>query len=61
MAAKSERTAGKKKQPAAVETSESIAAQTAAFLAAGGEIERVDSGVSGNPSSYALRASHHQK
>lgn len=36
-----------KKQPAAVETSESIAEQTRAFLESGKKIEVVQSGVSG--------------
>jgi hypothetical protein len=37
----------KKKQPAAKETSESIADQTAAFLSAGNKIDYIDSGISG--------------
>lgn len=44
------RAAAKKKVPAAVETSESIAQQTAAFLKAGKKIKVIDSGVSGQPS-----------
>lgn len=44
------KTISKKKQPAAVETSESIAAQTKEFLKHGGQIEVVESGVSGQES-----------
>lgn len=40
----------KKKQPAASETSQSIEELTKAFLASGGEIESIDSGVSGQQS-----------
>ncbi|MEA3300106.1 MAG: hypothetical protein WDA10_15500 [Porticoccaceae bacterium] len=40
-------TAPKKKEPAAVISSKTIAAQTEAFLRAGGVIEKVKSGVSG--------------
>ena len=50
MATKPLRAAGKKKQPAAVETSSSIEDKIKAFLEAGGEIEQVRSGVSGQPS-----------
>lgn len=50
MTAKPLRTVGKKKQPAAVETSSSIEDKVKAFLEAGGEIEQVRSGVSGQPS-----------
>ncbi|MCB1845388.1 MAG: hypothetical protein KDI09_20640 [Halioglobus sp.] len=50
MPRKPTRAAAKKKPPAAVETSESIAQQTAAFLKAGKKIDKVDSGVSGQPS-----------
>lgn len=39
--------ATKKKQPAATETSESIEKQMQEFLARGGQIEHIDSGVSG--------------
>ena len=39
--------ATKKKQPAASETSESIEKQMQEFLARGGQIEKVESGVSG--------------
>ncbi len=46
MAKKLTRTA-KKKEPDAVETSLSIEQQTAAFLAAGGQVEQVNTGVSG--------------
>jgi hypothetical protein len=47
MARKATRAAAKKKQPAAVETSESIAEQTRRFLESGNQIERVPNGVSG--------------
>ena len=50
MPRKPTRAAAKKKPPAAVETSESIAQQTAAFLKAGKKIDKVDSGISGQPS-----------
>ena len=44
------RTAPKKKEPAAVETSLSIEEQTKAFLRKGGSIEQVNTGVSGQQS-----------
>jgi hypothetical protein len=47
MARKPLRTAGKKKPPPAVETSSSLEDKVQAFLAAGGEIEQIKSGVSG--------------
>jgi hypothetical protein len=47
MANKPLKTVGKKKQPAAVETSSSLDEKVKAFLAAGGEIEQVKSGISG--------------
>ncbi|MCR8921352.1 hypothetical protein NO559_01125 [Dasania sp. GY-MA-18] len=50
MATKPLKTVGKKKQPAAVETSESIEDKVQAFLKAGGTIEQVGSGVSGQQS-----------
>lgn len=50
MAAKPLKTSGKKKQPSAVETSESIENQVEDFLKAGGKIEQVSSGVSGQQS-----------
>ena len=50
MAAKPTRAAANNKQPSAAETSLSIAEQTEAFLAAGGTIEKIDSGVSGQQS-----------
>tara|TARA_R110002072_G_scaffold36804_4_gene108027 strand:+ start:1098 stop:1289 length:192 start_codon:yes stop_codon:yes gene_type:complete len=50
MPRKPTRAAAKKKPPAAVETSESIEQQTAAFLKAGNKIDQVDSGISGQPS-----------
>ena len=46
MAAK-QRTAGKKKPPAATETSESIEEMTKHFLKAGGKIQQIEKGVSG--------------
>ncbi|GAA3964766.1 MULTISPECIES: hypothetical protein [Allohahella] len=42
--------APKKKQPQAHETSQSIAAQTEAFMKAGGKIDEIRSGVSGQQS-----------
>lgn len=56
MAAKPLRTAGKKKQPAAVETSSSIDDKVKAFLEAGGQIEKIESGVSGQQSMAAKKA-----
>ena len=50
MVATAKKTSSKKKTPAAVETSDSIAEQTAAFLKGGGKIETIDSGVSGQVS-----------
>ncbi len=50
MATKPLKTVGKKKQPAAAQTSSSIEDKIKAFLEAGGEIEQVRSGVSGQPS-----------
>ena len=50
MPSKPKRAPAKKKQPAAVETSESIAEQTALFLKAGNKVEVIQSGVSGQPS-----------
>ncbi len=44
------KTVGKKKQPAAVETSSSIEDKINAFLKAGRAIEQVKSGISGQPS-----------
>ncbi|NQX88283.1 MAG: hypothetical protein HRT77_06440 [Halioglobus sp.] len=55
MARKPTRAPAKKKQPAAVETSESIAQQTQAFLESGNKIEVIQSGVSGQPSMAAKR------
>ena len=48
--AKPLKTAGKKKQPSAVETSASIESKIESFLAAGGKIEKIASGVSGQQS-----------
>jgi hypothetical protein len=50
MAAKPTRTANKKKAAAATESSLSIEEQTKAFLNSGGEIEQINSGVSGQQS-----------
>jgi len=50
MPSKALRTAGKKKQPAAVETSSSLEEKVNAFLKSGGKIEQIQSGVSGQPS-----------
>ena len=50
MAAKPKTTTSKKKQPAAVETSQSIEEQTRAFLEKGGEIAEINTGVSGQQS-----------
>ena len=50
MATKPLKTVGKKKQPAAAQTSSSIEDKTKAFLEAGGVIEQVRPGVSGQPS-----------
>ena len=50
MARKPTRAAAKKKQPAAVETSESIEEQTRLFLASGNEIQVIGNGISGQPS-----------
>jgi hypothetical protein len=56
MTSKPLRTAGKKKQPAAVETSASLEDKVKAFLASGGEIEQIKSGVSGQPSMGSPKA-----
>jgi hypothetical protein len=50
MSEKPKAPAAKKKPSAAVETSQTIEEQTAAFLKAGGTIEKINSGVSGQPS-----------
>ncbi|MDC0362130.1 hypothetical protein OAN12_03720 [Halioglobus sp.] len=50
MARKPTRAPAKKKQPAAVETSESIEAQTRAFLKSGNKIDVIQPGISGQPS-----------
>lgn len=49
MARKPTRAAAKKKQPAAVQTSESIEEQTRLFLKSGNKIDVIKSGVSGQP------------
>jgi hypothetical protein len=56
MARKAMRAASKKKQPAAVETSESIEEQTRAFLKSGNEIDVIKSGISGQPSMAVAKA-----
>lgn len=61
MPAKAQRAAAKKKQPAAVETSASIEEQTAAFLASGGKIEQVQSGISGQQGGYYPRSANGKK
>lgn len=55
MARKPTRAAAKKKQPAAVQTSESIAEQTRLYLKSGKKIEVIKSGVSGQPSMAVSR------
>ncbi len=47
MTAKPKQASAKKKQQAAIETSQSIAEQTEAFFKAGGKIQQIRSGVSG--------------
>ena len=58
MARKPTRAAAKKKQPAAVETSQSIEEQTKLFLKTGNKIQVIKSGISGQPS---MAASKHIK
>ena len=53
MARKTTRSAAKKKQPAAVETSESIEEQTRRFLESGNKIQVIKTGVSGQASMAA--------
>jgi hypothetical protein len=55
MAPNPTRAPAKKKQPAAVETSESIEEQTLRFLKSGKKIQYIQSGVSGQPSVAANR------
>jgi len=50
MATKPLRAPGKKKPPTAVETSSSIERRVKSFLEAGGKIEQIKSGVSGQQS-----------
>ena len=50
MAAKPTTQASKKKQPAPIETSQSIEEQTRAFFKAGGKIDHIKTGVSGQTS-----------
>ncbi len=61
MAAKPQRAAAKKKQPPAVETSQSIEEQTAAYIRSGGKIDQIDSGVSGQQGGYYARSSQSKK
>jgi hypothetical protein len=49
IAEKPKRAPAKKKQPAAVETSASIAEQTALFLKEGHKVDVIQSGISGQP------------
>jgi len=53
MARKPTRAAAKKKQPAAVETSQSIEEQTKLFLKSGNKIQVIQSGISGQQSMVA--------
>lgn len=58
------RSAAKKKQPAATETSSSINEQIKAFLADGGSIEKVKTGVTGQqnmPGPRHINLSSHPK
>jgi len=55
MARKPTRAAAKKKQPAAVQTSQSIEEQTRLFLKSGNKINVIQSGVSGQPSMAASK------
>jgi hypothetical protein len=50
MARKPTRAAAKKKQPAAVQTSQSIEEQTKLFLKSGNKIDVIQSGISGQQS-----------
>lgn len=50
MARKPTRAPAKRKQPAAVETSQSIEEQTKQFLKQGNKIDVIQSGISGQPS-----------
>ncbi|MDZ7925415.1 MAG: hypothetical protein U5M23_15500 [Marinagarivorans sp.] len=50
MSSKPHTIANKKKQPAAVACSQSIADQTEAFLKSGGKISQINSGISGQAS-----------
>jgi hypothetical protein len=49
MARKPTRAPAKRKQPAAVETSQSIEEQTREFLKSGNKIDVIQSGISGQP------------
>ncbi|MEH6634235.1 MAG: hypothetical protein V7700_01895 [Halioglobus sp.] len=55
MPRKPTRAAAKKKQPAAVETSQSIEEQTKLFLKGGNKIDVIQSGISGQPSLVASK------
>lgn len=61
MAAKPQRAPAKKKQPAAVETSQSIEDQTRDFLQSGGAIQNIQSGISGQQGGYAARPASAKK
>jgi len=50
MSAKPKTAAAKKKAPSAIETSRTIAEQTEAILKAGGKVDQIKSGVSGQQS-----------
>ncbi len=55
MARKPTRAAARKKQPAAVQTSQSIEEQTRLFLKSGNKIKVIQSGVSGQLSTVASK------
>ena len=50
MAAEPHKRVSTKKKPVVTETSLSIEEQTKAFLEAGGQVEQINSGISGQPS-----------
>jgi hypothetical protein len=55
MARKPTRAPAKRKQPAAVETSQSIEEQTREFLKSGNKIDVIQSGISGQPTMVVNR------
>lgn len=55
VAKKASTSSAKRKQPAAVETRESIEEQVKAFLAAGGKIQQIPNGVSGQTNTSGPR------